>query len=113
MGLNNMPNKEQELHRQIDTLVSELNRLRAEADQERHRPKCLSCRFFEDAGSDDTGWGQCKRNAPVPIFASPVQAMAAEDRRVLFPPMHQNAWCGEWNPSQWRNTRETRDEGFA
>jgi hypothetical protein len=56
---------------------------------------CGRCRYFEPGAYQ--GEGTCRRQAP------PARALLLHEQRTeratLWPPVHADDWCGEWQPT--------------
>lgn len=52
-------------------------------------PRCLSCRFSQDAPGN-TGTIECRRHAPQPAHFSP-------DQQPTWPVVQPTDWCGEFH----------------
>jgi hypothetical protein len=64
---------------------------------------CQECRFFQAAGGQQRGSGQCRRFPPVTPQSDKVADTNLAFRTGIWPLVAATSWCGEFQPRDAAN----------
>jgi len=94
-----MENKDYESQRREKNILKDKKTLSldfsAKEDLLSEEQTCANCFFWFYGATGTPKYGECRRNAPIPLLYSP------EEREVLktlvfWPAVVEDDWCGEW-----------------